>query len=327
MKKINDDLKKKQIEKVYLLCGEEDYLKRNYKNRIIKSVCGDDTMNYHYYEGKNPDLKEIISYADTMPFFAEHRLIVIENSGWFKTSAGADLVEFLPTSPESTCIVFVESEVDKRNKLYKTVKECGYICEMTTQTESMLMRWVLEQMTREGKKITRNTMELFLGKTGTDMQMISQELEKLLSYTIGREIITDEDVEMICTEQTSIRVFDLIDAMAERNQKKALDLYYDLISNKESPTKLLFLLGRQFNLMLQTKNLSELGHRKDVIAQKLGLQSFIAIKTMRQADNFPMITLKHALQDCVETDEAIKTGRMDESIGLELLLVKYTKRR
>ena len=66
---------------------------------------------------------EIIGLADTMPFFAEKRLILMEDSGFFKGGAGADeLTEYMGGIPESTCLVFVESEVDKRSRLYKAVK-------------------------------------------------------------------------------------------------------------------------------------------------------------------------------------------------------------
>lgn len=327
MKKLMEDIKKSHFERVYLLCGEEDYLKKSYRKRLQDAVCGDDTMNFHHYEGKNPDIKEILSLADTMPFFAEKRLLLIEDSGFFKTAAGAEIADYLPSCPQTTCFLFVESEVDKRNKLYKAVKDCGYVCEMGEQKEAALMRWVLGILTKEGKKITRNTMDLFLGKTGTDMETISQELEKLICYTYGREVITDEDVEAVCVAQTNVRIFDLIDAMTSRNQKMALSQYYELIANKEPPMRILYLLGRQFNLMLQVKSLTEQGAGKEEVASRLGVQGFIAQKTIRQADNFPVKTLKSALTACVETEEAIKTGRLDENMGVEMLLVRYTKIR
>lgn len=99
------------------------------------------TMNYNYFEGKGPDVKEIISLADTMPFFAERRLVLIDGSGFFKSSAPEELVNYIPEIPESTCMVFVESEVDKRNKLYKKVKDNGYAAELKKQDADQLMRW------------------------------------------------------------------------------------------------------------------------------------------------------------------------------------------
>ena len=100
MKILNQDIKDRQFKPVYLLFGEEAFLKKSYKNRLKEAMVGDDTMNFHQFEGKGVDLKEIISLADTMPFFGERRLILIEDSGLFKGSGAEALVEYLPQMPE-----------------------------------------------------------------------------------------------------------------------------------------------------------------------------------------------------------------------------------
>ena len=94
MQRLNEDIKSGQLKKVYLLYGEEAYLRKQYKDRLKAAIVGDDTMNYHYFEGKNIAVGEVIDLAETLPFFAEKRLIVIENSGLFK-SGGEQLSEYL----------------------------------------------------------------------------------------------------------------------------------------------------------------------------------------------------------------------------------------
>ena len=83
MQTLNEDIKNHTFKPVYLLWGEEVFLKRSYKNRLRQAITGGDTMNYNSFEGKGIDPAEIISLADTMPFFAEKRLILVEDSGWF----------------------------------------------------------------------------------------------------------------------------------------------------------------------------------------------------------------------------------------------------
>ena len=146
--------------------------------------------------------------------------------------------------------------------------------EFTTQDSNTLMRWVLGMMKKEGKQITQRDMELFLQKTGTDMGNIERELEKLLCYTMGRDVITKADIEAVCTTQITNHIFDMLRAVTDKNQKKALDLYYDLLALKEPPMRILFLLARQFNLILQVKELV----KKDMtrqIGKKAGLQPFV----------------------------------------------------
>ena len=87
MQILNQDIKDKTFRRVYLLFGDEPFLVNSYKKRLREAIAGDDTMNYNYFEGKGPDVKEIISLADTMPFFAERRLVLIDGSGFFKSSA------------------------------------------------------------------------------------------------------------------------------------------------------------------------------------------------------------------------------------------------
>ena len=135
MKTINQDIKERKFKRAYLLFGEEEYLKKRYKHALIDAIAGEDTMNKSFYEGKGIDVNQVIDMAETMPFFADYKLLVIEDSGFFKSSQDK-LAEYVKTIPETTVILFVESEVDKRNKLYKAVKSAGYVCEMGRQDEA-----------------------------------------------------------------------------------------------------------------------------------------------------------------------------------------------
>ena len=109
MKSLNEDLKTGNFKQIYLLYGEEGYLKKQYKERFVKAMVAEgDTMNYAYYEGRNTDVKQVIDLAETMPFFAERRLIVFENTGFFK-NAGAELADYIKEMPETTYFIFVEN--------------------------------------------------------------------------------------------------------------------------------------------------------------------------------------------------------------------------
>lgn len=322
MKVLAQDIKSREFKPVYLIYGEEAFLKKSYKNQIREAIAGDDTMNSHSFEGKGLDLKEIISLADTMPFFGEKRLIVIEDSGLFKSGGGEMLVEYLPHMPDTTCILFVESEVDKRNRLYKKVKDLGYAAEMTRQNAAQLASWAGRILAKEGKKITGRTMELFLSKTGDDMENIQMELEKLISYTMGREVVTDQDVEEICTVRVTNKIFDMVAAIVNRKTKAAMDLYEDLLTLKEPPMRILFLIARQFNQILQVKELMGQGMDRGSIASKLKMQPFVAGKVMPQARNFSREQILSYVNLCVDAEESVKTGRLNERLAVELLIAK-----
>lgn len=321
MKQINEDIKQGNFRHAYLLYGEERYLRRQYRERLQKALCGDgDTMNTHFYEGKNIVVGEIIDLAETLPFLAERRVIFIANSGLFK-SGGEQLAEYLAAPCETAFLVFTESEVDKRSKLFKAVQSKGYAAEFAVQDEKTLMRWAAGVLAKDNKRITESTVQLLLSKTGTDMDNIQMELEKLVCYCMDREVVTDADVEAVCTTRIGNHIFDMINAIADRQQKRALDLYYDLLALKEPPMRILFLIARQCNMLLQAKELKSRGYDNRTVGSKLGVAPFIASKYLNQAAKFKAAALRTAVERCVEAEEAVKTGRMNDVMSVEILIL------
>lgn len=324
VKSIDEDIKNGTFQKVYLLYGEETYLKKQYKNKLKQALSKpDDTMNAVFFEGKDINPGEIIDLAETMPFFADRRLIMLENSGVFK-SANDELAAYMKEIAETTCFVFMEEEIDKRNKMFKAVKEAGRIVEFPRQTEAILTQWILARLKRENKKITQSVLQLFLTKTGNDMENIDRELEKLFCYTLGKEVITAEDVEAVCVTQTTGKIFDMVNAIAEKKQKQALELYYDLLALKEPPMRILFLIARQFQILLQVKELSGRGYDNKFIASKAGIPEFTVRRNQAQARSFSKEQLREAVADCVQSEEDVKTGNMNDRMAVELLIVKYS---
>ncbi|MEY8394180.1 DNA polymerase III subunit delta [Lachnospiraceae bacterium 45-P1] len=321
METLNQHIKGHTFKRVYLLYGEEQFLVNNYKKKLREAVAGDDTMNFNSFQGKNPDVREIISLADTMPFFAERRLILIDGSGFFK-GAPEELVAYLPQIPDTTCMVFCETEVDKRNRLYKKVKEIGYAAELKRQDAARLMQWAAGILARDGRKITRQVMEYFLERTGDDMENIKSELEKLVCYTMGREVITKEDVDAVGTVHVTNRIFEMVSAIVSRNTKKAMDLYEDLLTLREPPMRILFLIARQFNQLLQVKELASEGNDRGSIASKVKVPPFVAGKLITQARAFTGEQILSYVKQCVEYEEAVKTGKLSDRMAVELLIVQ-----
>ena len=324
MKSLNEDIKSGNLKQVYLLFGEESYLKKQYKNKLSRAILPeDDTVNYAYYEGKGIRAEELIDLAETLPFFAERRLIVVENSGFFK-NASPELADYMKSLPEMVCFVFVENEVDKRGKMYKAVKAKGRVTELSRQDEKTLLYWIAANVKKEGKKMREADAKFLLSKVGTDMENISKELEKLFSYTLGQEEITVQDMNDICTTQITNKIFDMIEAVAAKRQKKALDYYYDLLALKEPPMRILYLLSRQFKLLLHVKDLSKKGYDRAGIARDAGLHPFVAGKYVEQCKAFRSRELRDIMEEAARTEELVKTGRLGDVMGVELFIVKYS---
>ncbi len=325
MKVIKEHIKTGSFKQLYLLYGSEEYLKKLYRDKLKAAILKDDNeMNYSYFEGKDALPLKIAESAQTLPFFSDHRLIVVEGSGLFKSQS--ELSELLAQIPESTIIIFIEKEVDKRNKLFKMLRDHGTVSEMNGLDERNLKLFVVSLMEQEGKKITEAMVVYLLDKIGTDMVNICNEVEKIISYVLDRAVITKEDIDAVVTTQITGKIFQMIDAIGSKQSSKALSLYYDLLSVREKPLSILFLITRHFNILLQVKNLQTLGFSQASISEKVGIPPFSVNKYLTQSKNFTSIKLKNALEFATDLEEQIKTGRMLEKIGVEMLIITFSKK-
>lgn len=324
MNRIDEDIKNRQFKSVYLLYGDQAYLRNQYRDKLKNALCdATDTMNLAYYSGSGVPIKEVMELADTMPFLAEKRVIIIEDSGLFKSSCD-ELADYIASVPETTCIVFSEESVDKRLKLYKAVREVGVITELTNLSSEELQQWVLTRITKEHRRITGRAMEIFLQRAGDDMMNIVGELEKLLAYTYGKDGIFPEDVMAVCTPRIEDRIFELLDAIVAGDRDKALKLYGDLYALKEAPARILFMIVRQLRILLHIKEMQEEHKNADDMARVLALKPYAVKKTLPQAGRRSKAWIEKALELCAKTDEDSKNGRMDAQMGLEVLIVRLS---
>lgn len=324
MNELKQDIKNRSFKPVYLLYGDEAFLKRSFKKQLVSAILGEDTMNFQSFFGKETDINEIISLADTMPFFAEKRVILIENSGLFKKDA-EPLTSYLSSIPDTAVLIFVEEAVDARGKFFKAVKKVGHVVNMERQSEESLKRWVFGILKRNNRSITPQAMALLLDSIGDDMEMLSQEVEKLICYTEGREGIYPEDVKEICSFQITGHIFDMITDIALHKQRAALDKYYDLLALKEPPGRIMALISRQYNQLLMVKELALMGKSKDEIAKSVGIPGFVASKNMGQAKAYKMSGLRTAIEKCVDAEHAFKSGKLNDRMAVELLISELSK--
>lgn len=326
MKTLNQHLKSGNFKQIYLLYGSEDYLRRQYRDKLEQALIREgDTMNCNYYEGKDISIPALIDMSETLPFFSERRLIVVENSGFF-TSSQEELTEYLKTLPETTFMVFVEKDVDKRNKLYKLVSKQGYAACLDRPDERMLGRWVQGMLKREGRIMSDATLRYFFDTVDTDMENVRSELEKLILYTDGQEEITRQDIQAVCTVHTENKIFDMISAVAGKRQTEALKLYQDLLTLREPPMRILYLITRQFNQLFQIKDLLDKGYPIHVAAERMGIREFIVRKNAPLCQYFSLAELRRAVESCVEAETRIKTGQMTDQIAVEMLIFRFSSK-
>jgi len=324
MKELKSDFKTNNFKPVYLLHGDEPYMIRHYLNEFTK-LTTDPMMNSDSFEGKDFAISTAIDAAETFPFLSDYRLVFIKDSGLCTTGRKDDseaMAKYLPNIPEGTIVVFAETAIDKRNRLYKQVATTGRVVECSIPAESELLRWLANIFKKKGKEIDPQTARVLLDTVPKGMDSIYAEANKLEAFLGERIKITPEDIQAVCTKSLEARIFDLVGALCNGQIENALHLYHNMLIMKEQPLMMLAMMARQFRLILQCKACSEKGIRD--IAGKLNLRDFIVRECLKQGQNFSISRLMSALADCQDTDLRIKTGLMEAELGVELLIVRYS---
>ena len=318
---LKQHIRNKTLPGMVLLYGEERYLRLQYLTKVMDYYGGKKgDMNTDMYEGKNVNVGAVIDQAETLPFLAETRVMVFQDTGLFK-SGGDQLADYLQSPCETSVFIFCENEVDERCRLYKTVKEKGAVAQIDEQTRETLQSVIGVFLKKEGKRISVETAGRILDKTGNDMAMLRSELEKLVSYCMDKDVIETEDVEIICCQNIEDKIFELIDAISEKNARKAMELYYDMLALKEPPIKLLVLMEKQFNQLLQIRLLRDEGEQRDTIASKVGINPYFISSYMNRASKYSAGELRRIFELAIETDEEIKTGKISDVLGVETLIL------
>lgn len=344
--------------RVYLFYGDERYLVLQNKDLLIEKVSGDEgSMNLNIHSGNDLPLEQIADEVMTMPFFAEHRLVVIDDSGLFAVKSsgkgvsidagepdsagqsyqgGADggvsgaeagdrLIKIISAIPETTVLLFVEKTADKRSRLYRSVSKYGTVVEFGHPSPDDFRKWIMGRLGREKIQFSNGAYQAFEERTGYDLAVASAVLDKLVTYALDTKEIRRADVEALVPAKIENQIFVMIDAIAAKKRTRAIDLYHDLLVLREAPLKILSLLERQYNLLLQVRSMSEEGSGKDEIAEATGIRPFIVWKYQKQASAFSEEDLRQALELLVDTDQAIKQGRMTDQIGVEMALAALSR--
>lgn len=319
---INSHIKEGSFSQIYLLGGGEKYLLAQYKDNLVNALIDtSDTMNYVVYKGENAKSDQILDFAMTMPFFADRRVLLVEDSDFFK-KGNDDIERLFCELPETTTIVFSETNIDKRSKLYKAVAKLGTVALFETPDEKTLLVWLKSIFKKEDIQIDDSAVYRLLEGVGMDMNTLYNEAEKLKSYCIEKGNVTLEDVEVLSINQIEGKIFDMMDALSRRDKKATLDLYSDLLLLREPAMRLLYLITRQFNIILKTKMALENGKDNSQIASVVKIPPFTVKKYIAQCKGYTCSQLLDRVNWCQEADTAIKTGAMKDNMAVEMLIIK-----
>ena len=329
---LNKELNDGYIRQLYLLYGSERFLIQDYKARLLSALnCVGDEMNFNTFSGDKISIPELLDTAKTMPFFSERRVVLVEDSGFFK-SATEGLLEGLAELPSTTVLIFIEHDkekrdgtekgVDGRNKIFKFFDKAESTFSMDTPDEKDLYTWITSTLSRGGKQVERGVPERLLSGPKRDMQELESEMEKLLSYTLEKEQITVCDVEDICVSPVEDKVFAMIDALSTRDKTKAVLYYSDLLFLRDPIFRIVSLIQRHYQILLRIKQMQSDQTPWGNIARIAGIQPFLVKKYQAQANGYSEKQLQDACAYCFDVNLAVTGGILPDAVALDRLIMQ-----
>ena len=325
---LEKELKQEKLHSIYLFYGEETYLLENAVKKI-KKIFGDLILGINYIQINETNVNGLISDIETPAFGYDKKLIIVKNSNILKkekksnTKSNTDLQkkiseyikENIKTIDQTTVLIFIEEELIKCD-LTNTIQELGEVCNFQRLKPIELKKRLKIICNMYQVNIEENTLQYFIETCGTNMQVLINEIRKLIEYEGKNGTIKKEDIDKLSIKELESRIFDLTDNLGKRDITKVLEMLKELLYNKEPIQKILVTLYNHLKKLYMAK-LAEKYNRN--IAECLKLkpnQMFLVTKYKKQSEFFKEKELR-------DLDYNYKNGLIDINIGLEAILCRY----
>ena len=321
------EIKTGRIKPVYLFSGEEEYLKgdalRRIKDTLIKPEFSQ--FNYDLLAGKEIEGTELLNKLLTLPAGGGKRLILIRDAQKLNPSVKEKIIDYLKNPSQDACLILWAPKVDLRKKFYATIEKQGESIAFYPLRDRELSLWVRDYLSRRKRKISADALDLLMERVGNNLGEMAGELEKLFIYIGKKNEINLEDVESLVGAIKTHTIFELTDAIGKKREKGALGILSRMMDEGTSATEILYMIVRQFRLLLRTQNLLEKKFSENKIIQALAVRPFVVKNLIIQARNFSLEklieTFENLLQAEIEIKSSIKTPRMI----LELLILNLCR--
>ena len=323
-------LSQRSLPSVLLFEGEEEQLKQEALSLLRSTLlpAGMEALNETVLE--NPETDRLIADAETQPFMADRRVVIVRDFPAISGRAEADdkLIAWLPSVPETTILLFYcTGKPDGRKKLYNTVKKLGGVVTFAPLRGADLVRFVTGAFKEAGKECDERTAEYLIFTVGDDAGILRTEITKLSSYAGNRPSVLSSDVSALATPSTECTVFQMVDAVVTGQKSRALTLLRNQLLNGADRISILAMLLRQYRLLQHIKIMQYEKRGGDFIRSALGVPSFAVEQYLRQASGYTGGQIKKAVSICFDAEYAVKSGRIQQEGSVESVVIKLLSLR
>lgn len=321
--KLKQDLSREQPDQLYILYGEETYLRDYYLGRLRELLLsgGLGEFNLHEVAAKDMSPQHLEEAIDCLPLMAERTLITVTDFDLYKAGEQdrGEYIRIFSQLPDYCCVVFIYDLIDykgdARTKMAAALKKYGTVVNFVRQEQGDLVDWVRRRFRALGKDIDSRLALDLIFLCGDLMNTLIGEIEKIGAYAKQKHI-TKADIEAVATPQLDAVVFRMTDAIGEGNYDRAAEVLGELYQMQESPIKIMWSLGRQMRQLYAARLALEQGKGTQYLAMLWGIKPYPAEKLINSARRLSTNWCRQAVVRCGQVDAAMKSTGQD---GQELL--------
>ncbi len=329
---LEEKIKSNKLDNCYVFCGaDEALMKENIRLISQKAVQGSFAdLNYVQFDGMTADMEAVINTCETIPFMSDRKVVVVYRAAFLGEGEEKEfakkysLLSKYMEDPASHCIFIIyhvfENDREKPSSKIKKLEKKACVVKFDKLKGANLEKKVKLLFDAKGKNIGKIELKFFCDNLENNMNMIQNEVEKLCSFALNRDI-SKEDILRMLPPKSDNDIFNLVDTLSQKKVEKALDILNELIFKGEKVPYILYMVERQFNIILQIKYGLEEGKDKDALARELKLNPYICEKMIAQSRKFTMKGLKKAIDYCLNTEEALKSSSVNGKTEMELLIL------
>ncbi|WP_139904051.1 DNA polymerase III subunit delta [Clostridium thermarum] len=329
---LEQQIQRGNLKGCYVIYGPDENLIKEYVNSIIDAAVDKNFayLNLVKFDGMKVQFDEVMNACETMPFMSDKKVVVIYRTAFLgevedreNKKKFEEIYKYISNLPPYCILVMYYVFGDDREKASTNVKKLEKICSVIKADKlkgDKLYKRVAAIFEQRGKSIDKVLLKFFCDNVENNMDIIKNEVDKLISYTEGRDI-TKKDIIELLPDVNDDDIFDLVDYLSQKRPEKAIDILNELLFRGEAIGGILFMIVRQFKLLYSIKLGVDEGKNKDALAKELKLHPYVCEKLIAQSRKFSLNQIKHCLKLCLETEKSLKSSTGDKKLEMEMLII------
>jgi len=314
---------------LYLFTGTSEVFIKNRISRILQSITKE-TYTIIRYDCESTSLGKIINECITIPLLEDIKVVILKNPTFLSstkdtlTSDAKSFIKYLK-NPAESCILMIDAhgtKINPTNEIYKALKNYALIINYDDSQEIELKGWVIRSFATANVTISEEAINLFMDYLNNDQIRMEQEINKLINYVGRGKSVTTADIELLVDKDLSNEIFNLIKAIVEHNHKRIAKIYQNLTQNTKDASNILGMINSSFVDMVTIAKLLKVGYSQNDIAKAYNVSPGRAYYMVKNAKSFKLSDLENYVIKLSLLDYKIKSGQIDKSLGMDLLIME-----